>query len=718
MNPSTELRTKPLRALIWKEGREAIYKVAIGACLGLFVGLTINLDSDPAPNAFSFTFEQISFLVGLCGAVLMGMDVMAGERRRGTLPFLLSRPLRLDLLLSVKFAVGAAGLLVVLAAYWAGVYLGMPGWGDPNFLWGFFGPGYYASDYIGAILTDVGYVRMVLLWFFPFLILYTAVFLASAFSDRSAQAVIIGLMTVWVGLVCLGIVFELSSEAVWYYLMLVFHTALDHDAGILRRAFDPSLLLARVAGVLLLAGGVLVWACRTFRVQASRRFQWTVGALALISGGVVMWLNVTQSQGVEELTEPVGRLPYEVPVVDLVLQDRLAVVLLERGVSVVDVADWRVPRESGRVEIEGWQLWRLALSGSTAYIWGSSAARDSAGVAVFDLSQPERPQLRAQRFLYPIERGPTPWLKHTPRLVGWAAWDGHLYAGLLGNESLELHSFDVRAGGLPRPVHVLPIAERAKHVWNNNWEMQLASRHAFLTLGHDFVVLDLTDPRRPEELSRTPLRRFGRSKQYEESIAELHRQLAPGVLPDSVAQKLERAGPRLEVFQMRHQTPAGESFYRIAAPPALGPISLSGDKAYIQRYWPEELAVLDIADLRRPVEVDYVPNESFYSGLTMDGDFAYGLRWNGIGAYDVARYGALWKRETLGLAEEDESRRIPGIMSAISDTSIISYTDRQIVQVIDIPRRYKMRHAPILAGDHICAILRNNLVVFEALRDD
>ena len=711
----------PLRALIWKEGREAIYKIAVGVCLGLFVGLTINLDNYPDPNAINFTFEQISFLVGLCGAVLMGMDIMAGERRRGTLPFLLSRPLRPDLLLGVKFAVGAAGLLLVLVAYWAGVYLGMPGWGNPNYLWGFFGPGDHASEYyignIETILTDVGYVRIVLLWFFLFLILYTAVFLASVFSDRSAQAVIIGLMTVWVGLFCLGIVIVLFSDAVWYYLMLVFHTVLDRDAGILRQAFDPSLLLARVAGAVLLAGGVVLWACRAFRAQANRRFQWIVGVLTLISGGIVMWLNVTQSQGVEESTEPVGRLPYEVPVVDLTLQDRLAVVLLERGVSVVDMADWRAPRESGRAEIEGWQFWRLALSGSTAYVWGSAEAQDSVGVAVFDLSQPDHPQLRAQRFLYPIEAGPTPWLRRTPRLVGWAAWDGHLYAGLLGNESLELHSFDVREGGLPQPVHVLPIAERAKHVWNNNWEMHLAGPHAFLTLGHDFVVLDLTDPRRPEELGRTPLRRFGRSKQYEESIEKLHHQLAPGVLPDSVAQELKEAGPRLEVWQTRKWTLDGEHFYKIAAPPSLGPISLSGGKAYVQRYWPEELAVLDIADLRRPVEVDYVPNESFSSGLTMDGDFAYVLRWNGIGAYAVAGYGALWKRETLGLADEEEGLRIPDIMTAIADTSIISYTGREIVKVVDIYMRYK-RPIPILAGDYICAVLKNNLVVFEALQDD
>ena len=301
--------------------------------------------------------------------------------------------------------------------------------------------------------------------------------------------------------------------------------------------------------------------------------------------------------------------------------------------------------------------------------------------------------------------------------MGWAAWEGYLYAGLLGDESLELHSFDVRGGGLPEPVHVLPIAERAKHVWNNNWEMHLAGPHAFLTLGHDFVVLDLTDPRRPAELSRTPLRRFGRSNQYEESIEKLHHQLAPGVLPESVAQKLEKVGPRLGVFQMSKRTPDGESFYLIDAP-GLGPISLSGDKAYVQRYWPDELAVLDIADLRRPVEVDYIPSESFSSGLTMDGDLAYALRWNGIGAYAVARYGALWRRETLGLVDEEESRRIPDIMSAIADTSIISYTDRQIVQVIDIPMHYKARHTPIIAGDYICAVLRNNFVVFEALQDD
>ena len=273
-------------------------------------------------------------------------------------------------------------------------------------MWGFF---WDPIDlYLEEILVDVGYGRILLLWFFFYLILYTAVFLASAFSDSSLKAAIIGPMVVWVGFF-FGFFFvgfrllNTWGHISWYYTELVFLTDLDSEAGILRPAFDSSLLLVRVAVATLLAAGVLLWACRMFRAMASRYFQWTVGALFLVGFGVTtvgsLKINVRPERA---LVEPVGRLPYEVPVVDLALQNRLAVVLLERGVSVVDVADWRVPKERGRAEIEGWRLWRLALSGSTAYVWGSAEAQDSVGVAVFDLSQPERPQLRAQRFLYPI----------------------------------------------------------------------------------------------------------------------------------------------------------------------------------------------------------------------------------------------------------------------------------------------------------------------------
>ena len=639
----------------------------------------------------------LSHLVGVLGAVLIGMDAVAGERSRGTLSFLFIRPLDRGWLLGVKFVVGAAGLLVVLAAYWAGVYIGLSEGDNPQFLWGFFWDPIDLD--LEAILVDVGYGRILLLWFFFYLILYTAVFLASIFSDSSLKAAMIGSMVVWVGCFFGGhIVLNTWGPISWYYTELVFQTNFESEAGILRPAFEPSLLLTRVAVATLLAAGVLLWACRAFRALASRYFQWTVVALFLVSFGVTTIGSIKiKARPERALVESVGHLSYEVPVVDLALQNRLAVVLLERGVSVVDVADWRVPKERGRAKIEGWRLWRLALSGSTAYVWGSAEAQDSVGVAVFDLSQPERPQLRAQRFLYPIEAGSTPLLMHTPRLVGWAAWEGHLYAGLLGSESLELHSFDVREGGLPQSVHVLLIAEQAKHVWPKNWEMRWAGPHAFLTLGHDFVVLDLTDPRRPAELSRTPLRCFGPSKQYEESIEKLHHQLASGALSDSISFRMEMKessrGWRLpESLEMRY----GENIYQIAVPPGLGPISLNGDKAYVQRYWPEELAVLDIGDLRQPVEVDYVPNEYFPLGLVIHGDIAYDRGWHGIDAYSVTDYGALFRRARLSSGDSRTHKHYAPTPSPYL-----------------VPESNNL----ILAGDHICAILKNNLVVFEAQQD-
>ena len=680
----------PLRALIWKEGREASYKIAIGVCLGLFVGLIPKDDLDSS-----------ALLVGLFGAVLMGMDAVAGERSRGTLPFLFIRPLDRGWLMGVKFVVGAVGMLAVLAAYWAGMYHGLSEWGNPQFLWGvLWEPDTSFSLYEEVILADVGYGRILLLWFFLFINLYTAVFLASMIADRTLKAAVGGVIIAWVAFSFLGFtMFLLPDDVVWYYMSEVFMPELGRDVAILRQAFDPMLILVKIATAVLLAAGAILWARRRLKVQGNRWFQWVVGALVLAYGVVIG--SAVFSHHSQESVEPVGRLPYEVPVVDLALKDRLAVVLLEQGVSVVEVADWRTPREIGRAEIDGWRLWRLALSGSTAYIWGSSVAQDSVGVAVFDLSQPEHPQLLAQRFLYPIEAGPTRWLEHTPRLVGWAAWDGYLYAGLLGNESLELHSFDVREGGLPQPVHVLPVAERAKHIWNNNWEMRLDGPHAFLTLGHDFVVLDLTDPRRPEELSRTPLRRFGPSKRYEESVEKLHRQLAPGVLPDSVALQLRLKGSSrgLEELEARRYGTYGEYFYRIAVPPGLGPISLSGDKAYVQRHWPQELAVLDIGDLRRPVEVDYVAREYFSGGLTFLGDIAYSRKWSKIEARSVLGYGALAELAELDFVEKKGNSRI---YDPYDPAPYLASQSNNLV----------------LADDHICTVLRDNLVVFEALQED
>lgn len=689
-----------LRALLWKEGRAAASRVAACACLALLAGLAhIDWSYSFLPRFGStsplspspFTLHTVCAVVGILGALLMAMDLVAGERSRGTLPFQSNLPVRTAWLLGVKYAVGAAGLLVVLAAYWAGVYLGMPHWGNISFPWSQYGHsfsqyGHSFQDFVAMeVLTDVGYGRILLLWFLFYLILYSGAFLSSTFSNRPFQAAWTSLLMALVGLV----IASRLSDPVSLFLRQALENGF-HNGLILRPAFDQTLLLARAAAALLLAGCVLAWTCRGFRMQGSRGLPWIVSALFLICLAVTY--EQRRSPPEKDWIEPVGRLPYAMGVVDLAVKGKTAIVLLTHGLSVVDVADRQAPREIGRVETDGWRLRRLAVSASAAYVWGWTEEQDSAGVAVFDLSQPERPRLQTQRLLHPMESDTTRWLRNTPRLTAWTVREGYLYAGLLGSEFLELRSFDVRRGGLPLPVQVLRIEETARHAWNYNWEMRLAGENAFLTLGHDFVVLDLTDPAAMQELSRTPLRRFGRSsRQYEELMEAFHLQLAQ--LPEEIAsQVVGRHG--LVSLENRTRGPMGsQRSYRISVPQALGAVSLVGDMAYVQRYLPRELAVLDISDPRRPVEVDYLPwrfssQLVFSSQLIKYGEFVYSLSPSAIWVYDVDQLGTL----------------LPGKRLQLRDHA--GHGQR-------VTMRFPRADVLIPVDDHLCALLDNNLAIFK-----
>ena len=58
--------------------------------------------------------------------------------------------------------------------------------------------------------------------------------------------------------------------------------------------------------------------------------------------------------------------------------------------------------------------------------------------------------------------------------------------------------------------------------------------------------------------------------------------------------------------------------------------------------------MLDIGDLRQPVEVEYVPDEYFPRGLVIHSDIAYVReRRYKLNAYSVTDYGALLRRAKL-----------------------------------------------------------------------
>ncbi|MCY3766654.1 MAG: hypothetical protein OXH06_14640 [Gemmatimonadetes bacterium] len=668
----------PTLALFWKEGREAAYKIAAGAGLAFVVGLVCARAEGTLSGGTEV--QIMSHLVGLFGAVLMGMDFISRERSRMTLPFLLCRPLDTWKILVVQFTVGAAGLAVVVAAFWFSVFLGMPETGI--FL---LRTGYFQDIDLSArtyfpwqeILADVGFIRVWLLWFSFYLVPYSWAVIASTLTDHPLKTALTSLMSVWIAFVLILVGRIWAPDIAVFYFRLLSVPDIVADEEIVRLALDTSLLFASSGVAILLACGSLLCACRVFRVQASGRFQWVVGALAIVGAIAVIGLDdPTSPRGI---AKPVGNLQYKSNTADMALDDGLAVVLLKRGLSVVDVTDPLGPSEVGRIERNDWRFERLALYGPRAYVWGE--VRDSAGVAVFDLSQPDRPLLQAPSLFHPIAKGPTPWLRRVPRLVGWGVWDGYLYVGLLHNEFLELHCFDVRKGGPPQRIQALRIEEVTKHAWNNGWGMRIVGPHVFLTLGHDFVVLDLSDPGASRELSRISLRRFGRAVHYEKMVEEFRRKMSPG-------------GPGEHIT---HLEPDELQEYVVPAPPGLGPLSVGHNRAYIERHLPREIAVVDISDPRKPVEVDYIPWTHLPRGMTIAGESAYALLGGDIQTYVKTRYGTFSRREQQQLGTGVYSAYLRGLNR--------------------FDRKTLMNHLAsdmfIVADDHIYALLNNHLAIFE-----
>ena len=244
----------------------------------------------------------------------------------------------------------------------------------------------------------------------------------------------------------------------------------------------------------------------------------------------------------------------------------------------------------------------------------------------------------------------------------------------------------MREGGLPEPVQVLRIEETARHVWNDDWEMRLEGENAFLTLGHDFVVLHLADPAAMKELGRTSLRRFGRSsRQYEELMEALNLQLAQlqrSQLPAETAFVVRsRGGPEVH---LQNEGVGSQRTQMVYVPQALGSVSVIGDKAHALRYWPRELAVIDISDPGRPMEVDYLPLPRWWdTQLAQEDTVSMSVTISGP---DDVRRGTV-RRAGLQL----------GGQAGHGELVTLSFPKADVFPV----------------DDHLCTILYNNLGIFE-----
>ena len=95
----------------------------------------------------------------VCGGVL-GMGLVAKESSKGTLSFLLGKPLSAQEVLLPKYVVGSVALLVLVAGAWATVYLDLEGLASRGYnLYGYTGDWYFS---LKQFAEEVGYVNMLL----------------------------------------------------------------------------------------------------------------------------------------------------------------------------------------------------------------------------------------------------------------------------------------------------------------------------------------------------------------------------------------------------------------------------------------------------------------------------------------------------------------------------------------------------------------------------
>ena len=110
----------PLRSLVWKEWREQRWRLALGALV-----LTV-LSASLVRAQLVTTAEAVAIIFGPLGLVLsifVSMGAVPPERAAGTWHFLTVQPVPLSRLLIVKWAVGAASLLLALMLAGAAAYV-------------------------------------------------------------------------------------------------------------------------------------------------------------------------------------------------------------------------------------------------------------------------------------------------------------------------------------------------------------------------------------------------------------------------------------------------------------------------------------------------------------------------------------------------------------------------------------------------------------------
>ena len=567
------------RALLWKESREELPKVLVG--LGLCAVVVALRQNAEFNEAFAQDFARgITNFIVVCG-IALGMGLVAKESSKGTLSFLLGKPLSAVEVLLPKYVVGAAALLVLAAGAWVTVYVDMEGLVSSR-RYIFYSSGGAWSIPLKQFAEEVGYVNMLLVHLTTGLVAYSLIFASSTVTDHPLKGAALGVL--------LLVVLDMLSDSVLHYFPalkppLAF---LSDRVAIVRMVSDSWLYFVRLS-----ATAVVMAACAAVSIALLRRFRGiSLGWKPVVIG----WLGLIAFMNLNALTyEPpppsIGPLSVltleEGAYLDLAVVGERGYVATEGGLAVVNLSDPTNPGLLATVEVPLWSMSRIAVVDSLVYLLGQRKGlpADSLGIAVFSVGDPADPVFKGYRIIGDDIEEFWDWDRCGEGLILSGRWSGKL--GLV--------SFALDAEGMPARADELVVEELPEGYkdepmfgwWNHKLSMHLHDERIWVGYGAGFLAVDARNL---------------------------------GALRETVRVEMGDYNSEYDAHKNR-------------------PITREGDTLYVRRYWPGDLVAFDITNPNAPREIG---NWSFNARTTIkiiDG-WVYSAGQDGLSAYRLIPYHA------------------------------------------------------------------------------
>ena len=558
------------RALLWKEGREELPKVLVG--LGLCAVVVALRQNAEFNEEFARDFGMwITIFTMVCGGML-GMGLVAKESSKGTLSFLLGKPLSAQEVLLPKYVVGAVALLVLVAGAWATVYLDLEGLASKGYSIYSGGGAWYPS--VKRLAEEVGYVNMLLVSLTPGLIAYSVIFASSTVADHPLKGAALGTL--------LLIVLIPSADNVLKYFPALkpffsFNPGISFRGTVVRIVGDPWGLLVRLG-----ATAAVMATCAAVSIALLRRFRgvsigWkpiVIGWLALIA--FITAMDMTSGPRPPKPGPLSVLTPEEGAYLDLAVVGDRGYVATEGGLAVVDLRDPTKPDPLAAVEVPQWSMSRVAVVDSLVYLLGrrKGLPADSLGIAVFSVGDPVHPVFKGYRIIG----------DDIEEFWGWDPCGAGLILSGRWGDKLGIVSFALDAEGLPARVDELVVEELPEGYkddfrgwWNRKLSMHIRNERIWVGYRDGFLAVDARNLRALQETVR-----------------------------------VEMGDYNSEYDSHKSRT-----------------LTREGNTLYVQRYWPGNLVAFDITDPNRPREIGYWFFDAKNTIKIID-DWVYSTAGNGL----------------------------------------------------------------------------------------